>query len=142
MMKRKYTFWANGSLALLAFFCAPQLSAQIQTTVLPEAGFEERIKNAVDEIRIVDTHEHLRSEESMLEGKEAESIDFTHLFQHYIIDDLNSAGYTAPVQQLVNNRDLPVKDRWEILEPFWKATRNTGYARAEIITARDLYGID
>ena len=43
--------------------------------------------------------------------------------------------------KMVNNKSLPLIDRWEILEPFWQATRNTGYARVVIIAARDLYGI-
>ncbi len=130
------------SVALAALMHANTLFSQIQTVSLPAPGFEDRIKEAVNEIRIVDTHEHLLPEKLMLERKETGPIDFTHLFQHYIIDDLVSAGYTPHVQQMVNNRELPVKDRWEILEPFWEATRNTGYARAEIITAREIYGID
>ena len=68
------------------------LFSQVQTVELPDPGFENRIKEAVNQIRIIDTHEHLRSEESMLEQKETEPVDFTHLFQHYIIDDLISTG--------------------------------------------------
>jgi len=141
-MKRKSTLKTCTGIVVLGFAIASNLLSQIQTVTLPDPGFEARIKKAVDEIRIVDTHEHLQSEEAILERKKTESIDFTHLFQGYIMDDMNSAGYTPHVQQMVNNRGLPVKDRWEILEPFWKATRNTGYARAEIITARKLYGIN
>ena len=141
-MIKKTTLKACAFMLVLEFFFVSILISQIQTVSLPDPGFETRIKDAVNEIWIVDTHEHLPSEESMVKMKESASIDFTHLFQHYIIDDLISAGYTPHVQQLVNNRDLPVKDRWEILEPFWEATRNTGYARVEIVTARELYGID
>jgi hypothetical protein len=141
MIKRNQLLQVRISVVIPALLCAFNVFSQIQTVNLPDPGFETRIKKAVNEIWIVDTHEHLQSEEAILERKKSEPIDFTHLFQHYIIDDLISAGYTPHVQQMVNNRTLPVKDRWEILEPFWEATRNTGYARAEIITARELYGI-
>ncbi len=131
-------FWAT----VLTICSISNLFSQIQTVALPDEGFEGRIKKAVDEIWIIDTHEHLMFEEKMLEQKQAEELDFIHLFKHYLQDDLISAGYTPQIQQLVNNRNLPVKDRWEIFEPFWKATCNTGYARVAIIVARDLYGID
>jgi len=140
-MKRSIILPVFISTIFFACLWEVSLNAQIQTINLPEAGFEERIKNAVNEILIIDTHEHLPFEEQMLKRKEAEEFDFTHLFQHYISDDLVSAGYTPIVQQMVNNKSLPVKDRWEILEPYWNATRNTAYARVEIITARDLFGI-
>ncbi len=131
-------FWAT----VLSTCFMSGLFSQIQIVDLPEKGFEERIKKAVDEIWIIDTHEHLIFEEEMLQQKREKPFDFTHLFKHYLQDDLASAGYPVQVQQLVNNRSLPVKDRWEILEPFWNATRNTAYARVPIIAARNLYGID
>jgi len=91
---------------------------------------------------IIDTHEHLEFEEAMLERKKKETLDFNQLFQHYLKDDLVSAGYTSQIHNLVTNKKLPAGERWEILEPFWNATCNTGYARVVIITARDLYGIE
>ncbi len=140
-MKRNISLPAYFSIILITCFVEVGLNAQIQTGRMPEAGFEDRIKNAIEGIWIIDTHEHLQLEEAMLERVKTDTLDFTHLFQHYIIDDLISAGYSPIVQQLVNNKRLPVRDRWEILEPFWKATSNTGYAKAEIITARELFGV-
>jgi len=80
MMKRKLMLKAGIITILLVCCTGPMLFSQIQTVGLPDPGFKERIKNAVDEIRIVDTHEHLQSEESILGKKESEPIDFTHLF--------------------------------------------------------------
>ena len=128
-------------LGFLSLIFVINISAQIQTVELPEPGFEERIEKAIDDIWIIDTHEHLAFEEKMLEQKKKGDFDFTHLFKKYIDDDLVSAGYLPMVQHMVNNKNLPLIDRWEILEPFWQATRNTGYARVVIIAARDLYGI-
>jgi hypothetical protein len=109
---------------------------------LPDAGFEDRIRQAVNDIWIIDTHEHLSMEEDMIKENEAQPFDFTHLFVEYIRDDLRSAGYIGAIEQMVNNRNLPLRERWHILEPFWNATRNTGYARVVVIAAKDLYGIE
>ncbi len=130
------------ALAFLLISLPNVLLCQIQTVKLPKPDFEKRITDAVNNIRIINTHEHIRPEKEMLEQKKEKSFDFTYLFQIYISDDLRSAGYNTQVQQLVNNKGLPLKDRWTIFEQFWNVTRNTGYAREVIITVRDLYGID
>lgn len=128
-------------LSIFSLFPFPLL-AQIQTVDLPDAGFEDRIIKVVNDIWIIDTHEHLAMEEDMIKKNEEQSFDFTHLFVQYISDDLKSAGYIGAIQQMVNNRNLSLKERWQIFEPFWNATRNTGYARVVVIAAKDLYGIE
>jgi hypothetical protein len=73
--------------AVLSTLFLSSLFSQIQVVNLPEEGFEERINSAIDEIWIIDTHEHLVIEEEMLEGRKEEPLDFTHLFKHYLQDD-------------------------------------------------------
>jgi uncharacterized protein len=129
----------------LIFFlniCFIPVFAQIQTVDLPQPGFKERIEKAVDDMWIADTHEHLLMEDNLLKQKAEHPFDFSHLFVQYISDDLASAGYISAVDRLVKNPSLSYKERWQIFEPFWNATKNTGYARVVIIAARDLYGID
>ena len=58
--------------------------AQIQTTAFPAAGFESRIRDTVNDIWIIDTHEHLQTEEMRLEQK---NLDFTYLFNQYAIEE-------------------------------------------------------
>lgn len=60
--------------------CVPVLlnvsQAQIRTVpCLPENGFAERIRSAVDSVWIVDTHEHLETEEARI--SRAADLDFT-----------------------------------------------------------------
>lgn len=50
-------------------FSASFLFAQIQTTALPRPGFKDRIRKAVNDIWIIDTHEHLETEEARLQKK-------------------------------------------------------------------------
>ncbi len=65
--------------------------AQIQTTGLPKEGFEKRITDYVNNIWIIDTHEHLILEEERLQ--KAETIDFSYLFSsYYSKGDMISAG--------------------------------------------------
>ena len=59
---------------------ANTLFSQVSITDEPKAGFEERITSAVNEIRIIDTHEHLATEEQRL--KSNDKIDFSFLFRH------------------------------------------------------------
>ena len=75
-------------------FLQSQLIAQIRTTVMPTAGFEKRIEKAVNDIRIIDTHEHLRTEEGVMNDS---LYDFIYLFQQYINYDLIFAGMPKAV---------------------------------------------
>ena len=115
------------------------MGAQIQTTDLPEPGFEKRIEIYVNEIRLIDTHEHLITEEERIQ--KAGQLDFTYLFSHYANEDLISASNMKGIMNIVFSNDFPLEDRWELFNPFFKEMRNTGYARAALLAANDIYGI-
>ena len=112
--------------------------AQIQTTALPQPGFEGRILQAVNDIWIIDTHEHMETEEQRLAQKD---LDFTYLYKQYAYDDLISASHSQGLVSVIFGRNFSLNDRWELFKPFFNDMRNTGYARASIIAAHDLYGI-
>lgn len=126
---------------LFILFLANTLFSQVAITDEPKSGFEERITSAVNEIRIIDTHEHLATEEQRL--KSIDKIDFTFLFRHYAKEDLISASNNSNkgLIDLIYKSDFPLSDRWDLLEPFYKAMRSTGYGRVPLIAARDLFGI-
>lgn len=113
--------------------------SQIQTRPLPKPGFEQRIKDHVNSIKIIDTHEHLRSEEQILEKA---PFDFTKLFQHYLQDDFISSGMSKSVTNLMSNEDVTLDEKWQILKPYWQHARTTGYGRVSLIAAKDLFGFD
>lgn len=113
--------------------------SQVQVVEAPKSGFEERITSAINEIRIIDTHEHLATEEFRI--KSAEEIDFTYLFRHYAKEDLISASNNKGLIEIIYKNEFPLADRWEILEPYYKAMRSTGYGRVPLIAARELYGV-
>ena len=97
------------------------------------------IKKHVDSIKIIDTHEHLPSEEERL----SVSVDvLSQFYLHYTSSDLISAG--IPERELLFIRDTsnPLDERWKVFEPWWEKVRNTGYSRCVEIAAHDLYGVD
>jgi hypothetical protein len=104
-----------------------------------ESNHYQEIKEYVDGIRLVDTHEHLVQEPERLK----QEVDvLATFFSHYASSDLRSAG--MPEEDLVKIRDssVPLDKRWEFFEPWWEKIRNTGYARVLEIAARDLYGVE
>lgn len=114
--------------------------AQIQTTDFPKDGFEKRIDDYVNDLWIIDTHEHLIMEEDRI--KRADKLDFTYLFSHYTNEDLISASNEQGLMGMVFANSFPLEDRWELFKPYFKEMRNTGYARATLLAARDIYGVE
>jgi hypothetical protein len=97
------------------------------------------IKKHIDGIRVIDTHEHLPSEKERI----AEEVDVLATFyQYYASSDLISAGMPEEEFLEIWNTSNTLDERWEIFEPWWEKTRNTAYARALEIAARDLYQVE
>ena len=79
---------------LLILCLSAALQAQIQIEPPPDPGFEKRIADYVNNLRIVDTHEHLLPEPDRI--KMGDKADFAYLFSHYAKDDLVSATIAEP----------------------------------------------
>ncbi len=126
------------TLTTLAIALLISLQAQVQIRPLPQRGYEQRIKNFVDNVRVVDTHEHLEAQAGwMKNGK----LDFMLLLQHYSYDDIRSAGMPKSTFGTLLTDSLTVMQKWNILKPFWEATSNTAYCRAALLTADKLFDI-
>ena len=98
-----------------------------------------RIKAGVDEIRIIDTHEHLPLEAQ----QNASTIDlFSEYFSHYASSDLVSAGFPEARITWLRDSKAPLDERWAAVAPYWERMRRTAYARPLLIASKDLYGID
>ncbi len=98
----------------------------------------QKLKKHVDRIRIIDTHEHLPQEKDRI-GRKVDAL--SELFLHYTSSDLVSAGMKEADITTIRDTSRPLDERWGILEPWWERIRNTGYARAIEIAARDLYEV-
>jgi len=101
-------------------------------------SFKEIIKEEIYKIPIVDTHEHLMSEEE----RNSRPIDIFYFFAHYASSDLVSAGMPQATLDKIRNPSIPLEERWRDFAPYWESIRNTAYAKALIIAIRDLFGIE
>ena len=99
----------------------------------------DEIYDYVNSLEIIDTHEHLPLRE---EKRLHETDILKEYLTHYFSCDLVSAG--LPVKDLEKCRDisLPLMQRWDILEPYWEMSRNTGYGLSLDIAVKELYGED
>ncbi|MBN2553305.1 MAG: amidohydrolase family protein [Spirochaetales bacterium] len=97
------------------------------------------LRGYIDGIRMVDTHEHLDTEEQFI----GEPADFGRLFLHYASCDLISAG--CPPQDVLRvqaDGDLSPLEKWKLIEPYWEYVKGTGYGRCLETAIRDLYGLE
>ncbi|MDE2715587.1 MAG: amidohydrolase family protein [Chloroflexota bacterium] len=111
-------------------------AAQAAPSAAPE--LEAELLEAIDEIPLVNTHEHIIPEEERTSSR----VDFFTLAGHYAINDVISAGLSGDDLSVVRNPDAPAEQRWRAFEPFWESARMTGYGRALRIAIQDIYGID
>jgi len=112
--------------------------AQVQIRPLPSSGFEQRISAFVNDMTVVDTHEHLMSQPKL---KQRTTLDFMVLLQHYSSCDLQSAG-SPSLSTIREDSLMSIREKWEIIRPFWEDSKNTAYNRATLLAADKLFGIN
>jgi predicted TIM-barrel fold metal-dependent hydrolase len=100
-----------------------------------------QLKKDIDQIRLIDTHEHLGSEDAYLKRP----ADFLVRMLHYVESDLVSAGMPPasggkPLR--VQDPDVPLPERWALFQTYWREVRFTGYGRALDRVVKDLYQLD
>jgi hypothetical protein len=126
-------------LQIVFLLFASSLFAQVSVRPAPARGYEKRIKDYIDDLHVVDTHEHLLS---YAELKRRGAMDFMILLTHYSADDLKSAGMTDNTFKLLLKDSLSVAEKWKILKPFWESSSNTAYNRISLLAASSLYNIN
>ena len=100
--------------------------------------FVEELIGEMESMPVIDSHEHLPPEEELI-AKEADV--FTRIYCHYSVTSAVAAGLEGD-RNALKDTSIPLEERWRRFRPYVAAIRDTGYARAAQITARDLYGID
>ncbi len=127
-------------LLFLVLLTVPVLNrAQVQIRPLPSKGYEQRISDFINNMTVVDTHEHLLSP---LKLKQRTTLDFMLLLQHYSADDIKSAGLSSKLFSKLLQDSLSVKEKWNILKPYWEGSNNTAYNRNALLAADKLFGIN
>ncbi len=123
---------------LVLIYISIHAGAQVRVKTLPSPGFESRIREFIDTLPVVDTHEHLLSPEKL---RQKTTLDFILLLQHYSADDIRSAGMSGKTFSMLMKDSLTVIGKWNILKPFWEASSNTAYNRVALLAADKLFGI-
>ena len=113
--------------------------AQVQIRPLSLTGYEKRIKDFVDNMTVIDTHEHLVSPLTL---KQRTSLDFMILLQGYSAADIRSAGMPGKTFAMLLKDSLGIKEKWQILKPYFEASKNTAYLRVALHTADKLFGVN
>lgn len=109
---------------------------------------KKRIREALDDLRIVDNHEHL--EMSLSPETTVKRMDLPYFLTHgYLQSDLVSAGLHESFWDPKNweylndpSAEDQSKQRWEELKPYLEAVRNTIYYRFLLRALQDLYGFE
>jgi hypothetical protein len=98
----------------------------------------EKIKEGVDQIALIDTHEHLIEESERLKS----DLDFSMLLHQYARDDLESAGMPHDDVEYLITEGGELEKKWRLLAPWWEAVKHTDYLRAYRKSMQINYGID
>jgi len=122
---------------LLAVAFSGRTNGQIFSSPVP--GYEVRIRNYVDSLRVIDTHEHLFTPEIL---KGSFFLDFSLLFQTNAYEDLLSAGMPETNFESLFNEQMSPVQKWKIIEPYWSNSFNTTFNRIILLGIKNLYGIN
>lgn len=95
----------------------------------------------IQQIALVDTHEHLNKEAEWVENGPADVLQ--DLFGNYVPADLVSAGASPEaMRRLMDASDPDLQGRFAGVREAWEAIRFTGYGEAVRLLARHVYGME
>lgn len=97
----------------------------------------EKLLEHINGLEIIDTHEHLPTEET----RPANADVLVEWLTHYFSSDLISAGLPPAELDWARDGRQDLLARWQRIAPFWHAAESTGYGRALALAARDIYDI-
>ncbi|RPJ80340.1 MAG: hypothetical protein EHM18_18675, partial [Acidobacteria bacterium] len=98
----------------------------------------KRLSQAVESIRLIDTHEHFWPEAE----RNAKPMDLFQLL-HYVSSDMWADGLDRALsEKTFSNQSLPLEEKWQVFNRHWPNVRNTAYSRALLRAVKDLYGVD
>jgi len=97
---------------------------------------EELLLEAMEDMEIIDAHEHLPPEHVRTDAK----VDVLTLFSHYTRTDLIASGMKPDDYTKVIDANGPLDERWKLFKPYFEHIRYGSYARPALIAAEEFYG--
>jgi predicted TIM-barrel fold metal-dependent hydrolase len=107
--------------------------------MMPAMKALEELRRHVAALPIIDTHEHLPSREEL---RDRDTDVLKEYLSHYFNRDLICAGLPKQDYAAIIEQKLPIRQKWQLVEPYWEAARYTGYGRSLDLAVHELYGID
>ncbi len=104
------------------------------------------IRSLIDNTPFVDTHEHLWEESHRIASLDQPNewhiapADFSIFFNQYSLHDLESAGMSSASLSRFNSHEVEPEEKWQLVEPYYAATRHTGYLQCTRESLRMLLG--
>ena len=80
------------------------------------------ILDHINTLEIIDTHEHLPCRE---DDRDKEADVLQEYLGHYYNRDLIAAGLSISDYDRILEEDMPIGDRWKMVEPYWEVSRYT-----------------
>ena len=99
----------------------------------------EHLLNIADNMKIIDTHEHLNPHKNYLGDTPDILCDY---FSQYITTDLFSAGMSDNDMDKIKDLKIDIIKRFKILEPYLNCVKNTSYYRSLEIGAKKVHNIN
>ena len=99
----------------------------------------ERLLLYADNMKIIDTHEHLQPDKNYCGDEPDVLCDY---ISHYITTDLMSAGMSGETLDKVKDCKLDIIERFKILEPWLDQVKNTSYYRSLEIAAKKIHKVN
>ena len=103
-----------------------------------EKNLFNELRQEIERIPLVDTHEHFILEEERL----TLPLDIFYLFPHYASSDLISSGMPYSLLKEIRCSHLSLEEKWKRFQPYWLRIKNTAYSKALKIAARDIFGVE
>lgn len=97
---------------------------------------KERIRELLDVLPIIDTHEHMMHERDFA----ISHMDVITLLTPYICDNLLSAGMSIEQWQMINDTSRTFEQRFSMLEPYLPLVKHTTYYKALLYTIKECFG--
>jgi predicted TIM-barrel fold metal-dependent hydrolase len=103
---------------------------------MPSSDLTKHLAEQIEQIPVIDSHEHLFDEATRL----AETVDFFTLFSHYCPGDIQAAG-EASIAKL-KDPALDVEQKWRLFAPVYDRIADGSYARCAHLAMQRFYAID
>jgi len=112
-------------------------------SILPgnPSSVRREIQEFVDQIPIIDTHEHLLSESRLIQDAQ-KHLDFTQLFLNYFPQDIIAAGMPEEEWNKLYETEMPVDKKWEQISPYLPKAKNTAYYWVIDLAIRNYYRVN